>query len=138
VAGHVGPRLFRDFLTSAAAMRDAAFDRLMRPRPDALHAIRAAHARLAERFSGPAEGFDLPDYRGLRHDHADPCRSALESAFAYYARLHRHWSRATALPAFLDVRTAYLYGNDFTEETETATRIAWDATFDRIGCGKMD
>ncbi len=140
VAGHLAPALFLDFLHGALAMRDAAFDRRMRLKVGGLDALREIHAERANRFAtARPEGIDLEQsYRGARHVHNERCAASLATAYDYYARLHRYWSQVPVLPPLAVVRFAYLYGDNFTEETEDAKQIAEDPSVPRIGFCKMD
>jgi hypothetical protein len=134
VAGHLAPALFIAFLESALAMREAAFDERMRLKEGGLDAVKALHAKRAARFEGKEPtAFDIPAYRGAKHDHTDRCGNWLRATALYFARLHKKWSLLPELPTLDSIRFAYLYGNDFTEEGKDGSKIAYDETLPRRG-----
>ncbi len=134
VAGHVAPALFIDFLESALAMREAAFDERMRLKNRGLDALKALHAKRAARFqSEELKTHDIPAYRGAKHEHTDQCGSWLRATGQYLTRLHQKWSLLPELPTLASIRFAYLYGNDFTEEGKDGSKIAEDPSLPRRG-----
>lgn len=134
VAGYLAPALFIDFLESALAIRETAFDERMRLQDLGVDALIALHAKRAARFeASELKTSDVPAYRDARHTHTDRCTSVLRSAGEYFARLHKQWSRVPELPTLESIRYSYSYGNDFSEEGKDGSKIARDRTLPRRG-----
>lgn len=129
VAGYVSPEIFLRFLDDALALQRAAQDGF--PALRKLHAERAA-AYEKEAASATLCKIEERTYRGLTHQHGDRCAWLLRDALKYLGRVHRSWEKAAALPALDDLRYKYLYGNDFSEESQGATPIAADPTLRRF------
>ena len=132
VAGSYAPEIFLSVLETADALRKAGPEdapKIHRRKAEDYAALRrrasdagaTSHGwrDLLGKSSGPATV-----YRGLRHKHSARCAWSLAQGYAYFATLHRalaEWSEPKDLDA---VRYAYLYGNEFTEESADATAIA--------------
>lgn len=132
VAGSYSPDVFLKVLETADALRDVSGEGAKR-----MHAQKAEEfEELRERAQEAAKGPDgwkalfrgakapAPAYRGLKHVHSSRCASSLAEGYEYFASLHRTLATWDAPAEFEAVRYTYAYGNDFTEESADATRIA--------------
>ncbi len=52
-----------------------------------------------------------------KHAHGAGCLKSLEEALSYWARVDDQFASRSRLPDFESVRTKYLFGNGFSEET---------------------
>jgi hypothetical protein len=141
VAGSYSPEVFLQVLETAAALRDVLFDGAMADKAGAAEAAAKIHLSRAEACEELIEkakaAQSTPDgwksmisapkkpvgYRGLLHKHGPRCLNSLSQGWDYFAKLHRMWAEYHGLPRLEDVRYGYLYGNDFTEESEASARI---------------
>jgi hypothetical protein len=140
VAGSYAPEMFLQALETASALRDVLFDASMDEKGDLAQAAKLHRARAEacqELHEKAAAAQSAPDgwkafiadprkglvYRGLKHKHGPGCLRSLMNGWEYFTKLHRRWAEATELPSLEDVRYSYLYGNDFTEESEASARI---------------
>ena len=141
VAGSYSPDVFLKILETVSALKGALFDPGMKLKPGGMAAAAKTHEEKAEIYDGMKEKAEAAaatsegwkgvvttprsvGYRGLKHQHGPQCARSLASGYGYFAALHRAWSARTELPEWSDVRYAYLYGNDFSEETAEAPRIS--------------
>jgi len=146
VAGTYAPELFLKVLKTAVELRQALFDPKMQLRDGGIEAAGKIHqaralSMAAKReqvdkagpsgWKGLVAGFKGGSYRGQAHEHGSGCLSSLRSGYDYLARLHLTWSETAALPDFEEIRTAYLWGNPFTEESADAARIGDNDTKDK-------
>ena len=139
VAGSYSPEVFLRVLDTASGLRGALFDAAMK---ESGGDVTRVHLAKAEEFDGLREkaedAYKSPDgwkslfgdgkkpalYRGLKHKHGQRCAYSLSKGWEYFRDLHRAMAGWTELPALETVRYAYLYGNEFTEESAEARRIA--------------
>jgi hypothetical protein len=141
VAGLWSPELFMGFLRDAVELRSRLFDAKMQPKDGGIEAARKLredrlrdmqesleNAKEAEGsatgWQGLVKGAKPYTYRGQTHTHGAGCVRALREGFDYLVKLHAHWAKAAELPDLESVRYSYLYGNEFTEESPQAERIA--------------
>lgn len=134
VAGSYAPEVFLKTLEVAAGLRGALFDAKMKETGFDAAQVHLAKAEAFDALrddatkAGAGDGWKrlvgaAATYRGLRHQHGPRCATSLAQGYGYFAKLHRSMALWTELPGIARVRTAYLYGNEFSEETADAPRI---------------
>lgn len=137
-AGSYSPEVFLRVLETADGLRGALFDASMK---ESGGDVRRVHLMKAEEFDGlhetAKEAASSPEewkklfkplktptvYRGEKHKHTQRCAWSLAHGYEYFSKLHRTMAEWTELPALESVRYAYLYGNEFTEESADSTQI---------------
>jgi hypothetical protein len=141
VAGSYSPETFLKILETVSALKGALFEAGMKPKAGGLVEAAKIHAQRAEACAEMKEKMQAaaatPDgwrealgnvravgYRGLKHHHGPQCARSLSAGYEYFAALHREWSARTELPELESIRYAYLYGNEFSEETSDSKPIA--------------
>lgn len=135
-AGSYAPEVFLKILETASTLRKTLFDDRLAPKENGAALAKQLHEEKAEAYASLQEEAQQGEnwrslvkdirpgnYRGLRHVHSASCAWSLKEGYDYLAALHREWSTRTSLPAFDDLRYQYLYGNEFTEESETSKHI---------------
>ncbi len=124
VAGYLSPSLFLKEAALALDIRTGAFDESMRMKEDGPAKARAVHAAQLAAIREPEfTGSGTLVYRSLKHEHGKDCGKSLWEYHAYMRGLRKYWSEAKDFPMLEAVRYSYIYGNDFTEESEGATPI---------------
>jgi hypothetical protein len=128
-AGYLSPDLFLTEATLALDIRKVAFDASMKLSEDGSSKARALHAAqpLASR-ADPVSAVGTLAYRSLRHVHTKECGRSLWEYYEYMKGLRKHWSEVKDFPTLEAVRYSYIYGNEFTEESEGATPITGRST----------
>lgn len=62
-------------------------------------------------------------YEGIEHRHSPSCLASATEGFRYLETVFRWFSEQTELPQLKDVRTDYLFGNPFTEESPNVASV---------------
>jgi hypothetical protein len=108
LAGYYAPSVFLDLLRPLDALRKAGSP----------EDVRSFHReRLQAKPLAPSDR--AFSYLGRTHEHSDFCKKTLAEATSYVRRVHEQLAKDGRVP-FEKVRTAYLFGNPFTEEASGA------------------
>jgi len=132
-AGYLSPDLFLTHARLAIEIRRTAFDDTFTLKKDGIEkarALQAAQLGAIKETVVPTSG--TLAYRALKHEHGKECAGRLWEYVEYARALHKLWSEAKEFPALETVRYTYMYGNDFSEESEGATPIHGHSTA-RVG-----